>query len=49
MASLAQYSAALHEAPSTARPAPGRGTRLFGVAIYVSAAALVVAAALQSA
>jgi hypothetical protein len=49
MASLAQYSAALHDAPSSARPAPGRGSRWFGIALYVATAALVAAAALQSA
>ncbi len=49
MASLAQYSAALHDAPSVERPAPGRGTRMFGLAIYASTALLVVAAALHSA
>ncbi len=49
MASLAQYSAALHDAPSSARPAPGRGSRLFGMAVYAATAALVIAAALQNA
>ena len=49
MASLAQYSAALHDAPSTARPAPGRGSRWFGMAVYAATGALVLAAALQTA
>ena len=49
MASLAQYSAALHDAPAAHRPAPGRATRWFGIALYVVAGALVLAAAVQSA
>lgn len=49
MVTLAQYAAQLHEAPEVERPAPGRGTRWAGLAIYASAAALVIAAALQAA
>lgn len=49
MASLAQYSAALHDTPAVERPAPGRGTLWAGFAIYAATAALVVLAALQSA
>lgn len=49
MASLAQYSARLHDQGGTARPVPGLGARCFGVAIYVSITVLVIAAALQSA
>ncbi|MCB0877871.1 MAG: hypothetical protein KDC46_02675 [Thermoleophilia bacterium] len=49
MASLAQYSAAIHDATPVDRPSPGFGTRWVGIAIYLAAAALVVLAAIQSA
>jgi len=49
MASLAQYSASLHDAAPIERPAPGRGARWFGYALYASTALLVVAAALANA
>ena len=49
MTSLAQYSTALHDAPAQERPAPGAGTRIAGIMIYLAAAALVVVAAVQSA
>lgn len=48
MASLAQYSARLHDRNDPAPPAPGVGARWFGIALYVSTGSLVVAAALQS-
>jgi hypothetical protein len=49
MATLAQYSASLHDAPAVERPVPGRGSRWFGIALYAGTALLVVMAALQSA
>jgi hypothetical protein len=49
MATLAQYSATLHHAAAVERPAPGRGSRWFGIALYAGTALLVAFAALQSA
>jgi hypothetical protein len=50
MASLAQYSAALHDAPEARTPSTGSlGSRLFGAALALSTVALVLAAAIQSA
>jgi hypothetical protein len=49
MASLAKYSAALHDAEQPARPAPGTGTQLMGVVIYAAVFALVAIAGLLQA
>ena len=50
MASLAQYSAALHDQEPASRPAPGTGTRVVGAAIYAAVFVLVgIAGLLQSA
>jgi hypothetical protein len=49
MASLAQYSAALHDAEPATRPAPGTGTRVMGLAIYAAVFALVAIAGLLQA
>lgn len=48
MASLTQYSTALHQASAPDRAAPGAGTRWFGCAIYASIVVLVVIAAMQA-
>lgn len=50
MASLAQYSHALHSAPRAehVRTTPGCGARWFGFAIYAGTGVLVVLAALAS-
>lgn len=49
MASLAQYSAALHDAEQPQRPAPGTGTKVMGAAIYAAVFALVAIAGLLQA
>ncbi len=48
MASLAQYSATLHDTAAVERPAPGAGARWVGLAIYAALAALVLVAAFQA-
>lgn len=49
MASLAQYSARLHDLDEPARRVPGLAARCFGIALYTAIGVLVVAAAMQSA
>jgi hypothetical protein len=48
MASLAQYSNALHAAPAAERTRPGAGSRWVGLAICAGIAVLVIVAAITS-